>query len=134
MAEEKPATKRDFQDVINGFADFQQAARDKQDDKDTQQYNAEQGRLLAIGKELKKANKAQSKALQAERDQIKKDRTFRKQARGTQKREFELRKSGLDEQKKAFEAQGLRAEDNEQFRKESFKLQKDELNFRIKIK
>ena len=132
MAEEKPATKRDFQDVINGFAQFQQEARDKQDDKDTQQYNAEQGRLLAIGKELKKANKTQTKALQAERDQIKKDRTLRKQARGTQKREFELRKSGLDEQKKAFEAQGLRAEDNEQFRKESFKLQKDELNFRIK--
>ena len=48
------------------------------------------------------------------------------------RQDLDDRKAAGDLQKKYFEAEGLRAEDNANFREEQFKLQLDELDFRIK--
>ena len=49
----------------------------------------------------------------------------------TQK-QFEAARQAEERQKKYYESQGLRAEDNAKFRQDQFKRQKEELDFRIK--
>ena len=66
MAEEKPASKKDFKDVISDFASTQAVAAEKRRKDDQIKYNKDQARLVAIAKELEKANA--TKTLELEQD------------------------------------------------------------------
>ena len=94
--------------------------------------------LIKQGQELKAQKKIQEKSNQEDSVRFKADLKFKENeianrvpVSETQK-QFEAARQAEERQKKYYESQGLRAEDNAKFRQDQFKRQKEELDFRIK--
>ena len=94
--------------------------------------------LIKQGQELKAQKKIQEKSNQEDSVRFKADLKFKESeianrvpVSETQK-QFEAARQAEERQKKYYESQGLRAEDNAKFRQDQFKRQKEELDFRIK--
>ena len=94
--------------------------------------------MIKQGQELKAQKKIEEKSNQEDSVRFKADLKFKESeianrvpVSETQK-QFEAARQAEERQKKYYESQGLRAEDNAKFRQDQFKRQKEELDFRIK--
>ena len=94
--------------------------------------------LIKQGGDIKEQKKIQIKSNQEDLVRFRADLKFKENeianrvpVSETQK-QFEAARQAEERQKKYYESQGLRAEDNAKFRQDQFKRQKEELDFRIK--
>ena len=130
MAEEKPASKKDFKDVIGSLAVAQAAADEKRAREDQIKFNETSVRFMEIGKELKTANATKTLKLEEEKAQLQQERNDAAAKVGTGKRAIEIQKDALELQKAEIEAAGGVATDNKEYRIGQLTVRKEELALR----
>jgi len=130
MAEEKPASKKDFKDVIGSLAVAQAAADEKRAREDQIKFNETSVRFMEIGKELKTANATKTLKLEEEKAQLQQERNDAAAKVGTGKRAIEIQKEALELQKAEIEATGGVATDNKEYRIGQLTVRKEELALR----
>ena len=130
MAEEKPASKKDFKDVIGSLASAQAAADEKRAREDQIKFNETSVRFMEIGKELKTANATKTLKLEEEKAQLQQERNDAAAKVGTGKRAIEIQKEALELQKAEIEATGGVATDNKEYRIGQLTVRKEELALR----
>ena len=130
MAEEKPASKKDFKDVIGSLASAQAAADEKRAREDQIKFNETSVRFMEIGKELKTANATKTLKLEEEKAQLQQERNDAAAKVGTGKRAIEIQKDALELQKAEIEAAGGVATDNKEYRIGQLTVRKEELALR----
>ena len=130
MAEEKPASKKDFKDVIGSLASAQAAADEKRNREDQIKFNETSVRFMEIGKELKTANATKTLKLEEEKAKLQQERDAAAAEIGTGKRAIEIQKEALELQKAEIEATGGVATDNKEYRIGQLNVRKEELALR----